>query len=364
MTHTATHPFLTHDKFLLGTFSSNCGGGMTVSKLPERWKANWDNNLALGRLLDDAGIDFMLPIARWIGYGGETDFHGEVMETITWATALLAHTQRLTVFATIHTVANHPVVLAKQIATMSQIGAGRVGLNIVAGWNKPEYDALGVTLPDDHATRYGYAQEWFNLVRKIWTEEKAFDWQGDYFHTRGTYGNPRPVIEPPIINAAGSPQGRDFAVRNANFLYTPAIDLERSKEEIADLKAKGQAAGRQTEVMTFSHIICRPTEAEAKAEWQRQLDNADWDAVDNLVKLQFAHAHSFPHDLLALIRERMAVGHGGFPLVGTPEQVADGICSLYAAGFRGTTMSFLDYVKEFPYFRDTVLPILSARGIR
>ena len=54
-------------------------------------------------------------------------------------------------------------------------------------------------------------------------------------------------------------------------------------------------------------------------------DNADWEAVDNLVRLQFAHAQSFPHDLLALIRDRMAAGHGGFPLVGTPEQVADGI---------------------------------------
>jgi len=47
--------------FLLGTFASNCSGGMTVTKLPERWAATWDNNEQLGRLLDDAGIDFMLP---------------------------------------------------------------------------------------------------------------------------------------------------------------------------------------------------------------------------------------------------------------------------------------------------------------
>ncbi|MBV9777634.1 MAG: LLM class flavin-dependent oxidoreductase [Acetobacteraceae bacterium] len=94
------------------------------------------------------------------------------------------------------------------------------------------------------------------------------------------------------------------------------------------------------------------------------MENADWGAVDNLVRLQFAHAQSFPHDLLALIRERMAVGHGGFPLVGTPTQVADSICALREAGFRGTTLSFLDYVAEFPFFRDTVLPILAERGVR
>jgi FMNH2-dependent dimethyl sulfone monooxygenase len=59
-----SHPFLQNRRFLLGTFASNCSGGMTVSKLPERWAATWKNNLDLALLLDDAGIDFMLPIAR------------------------------------------------------------------------------------------------------------------------------------------------------------------------------------------------------------------------------------------------------------------------------------------------------------
>ena len=143
------------DGFKLGTFSSNCSSGMTVTTSPDRWVNSWENNLKLGKMLDEAGIDFMLPIARWIGYGGETDFHGGVLETVTWATALLASTKDISVFATIHTAANNPVVVAKQIATMDQIGQGRVGLNIVAGWNKPEYEALGLTLPDDHETRYG-----------------------------------------------------------------------------------------------------------------------------------------------------------------------------------------------------------------
>lgn len=142
------------------------------------------------------------------------------------------------------------------------------------------------------------------------------------------------------------------------------MELERSRKELKELKAQAKAAGRDVNVMTFSHVICRPTQAEAEAEWQHILDNADTGAVDNLVNLQFAHAHSFPHELLEQIRERMTVGHGGFPLVGTPEKVADLICALHEVGFRGTTLSFFDYVKEFPYFRDEVLPLLKARGIR
>lgn len=359
-----THGFLQRNKFLLGTFSTNCGGGMTVSKLPERWKATWDNNLKLAKMLDDAGIDFMLPIARWVGYGGATDFHGEVLETVTWASALLASTKNITVFATVHTVANHPVVIAKQMATMAQMSENRIGLNVVAGWNKPEYEALGLDLPSSHETRYEYAQEWFSLVKEIWTTRKPFDWQGKYFQTKETYGKPSVETLPPIINAAGSTEGRDFAIRNVNFLFTPAIDLDRSKEEIADLKQKATGKDKVIDVLTFSHVICRPTEEEALAERQRILDNADWEATDNLVNLQFAHAHSFPHDLLAQIREGMALGHGGFPLIGTPQQVADKIENLYKAGFRGTTLSFLDYNKEFPYFRDNVLPILEQKGMR
>ncbi|MDD1500923.1 LLM class flavin-dependent oxidoreductase [Agrobacterium sp. CNPSo 3708] len=352
-------------QFLLGTFASNCSGGMSVTKVPERWDNSWNNNLKLARLLDDAGIDFMLPIARWIGYGGETNFHGNVLETMTWAAGLLASTRNINVFATIHTAANHPAVVAKQIATIDQISNGRVGLNIVAGWNQPEYEALGLNLPANHESRYAYADEWFDVVKALWQKEEAFDYNGTFFHLKNILGDPRPSRKIPILNAAGSGQGRDFALRNADFLFTPAIDLGRSQVEIAELKAKGAEAGRNRGVLTFSHVVCRPTEKEATDYLQHfGKDNADWDAVDNLVKLQFAHAHSFPHDLLALIRDRMAAGHGGFPLVGTPQQVAEGLISLHKAGFAGTTLSFVDYAEEFPYFRDTVLPLLEQAGIR
>ncbi|EPE94054.1 LLM class flavin-dependent oxidoreductase [Rhizobium grahamii] len=352
-------------QFLLGTFATNCSGGMSVTKVPERWVNSWENNLKLAHLLDEAGIDFMLPIARWIGYGGDTNFHGNVLETITWAAALLARTRDINVFATIHTAANLPAVVAKQIATIDQISRGRIGLNIVAGWNQPEYEALGLDLPAGHAERYGYAQEWFDVVKALWSREEAFDWDGQHFKLTNILGDPRPAGHVPILNAAGSGEGRNFAVRNADFLFTPAIDLARSVDEIAALKAQAAEVNRPVGVLTFSHVVCRPTEKEAR-DYLRHFgqDNADWDAVDNLVRLQFAHAQSFPHDLLALIRDRMAAGHGGFPLVGTPEQVADGILSLHKVGFRGTTLSFVDYLTEFPYFRDTVLPILAAEGIR
>ncbi|HZU62237.1 MAG TPA: LLM class flavin-dependent oxidoreductase [Novosphingobium sp.] len=365
MTQTANRMRSKH--FKLGTFSSNCSGGMSITNVPERWKASWDENLALARMVDEAGLDFMLPVARWIGYrGGPSNFQSGVLETMTWAAGLLASTRNIAVIATVHAAAFNPVVAAKQIVTLDQIGHGRAGLNIVAGWNKPEFDALGLNLPDDHESRYAHAQEWFDVLKKLWTSTEPFDFDGSFFRLRGVWSDPLPFNGlPPIINAAGSAQGRAFATRNADYLFTPAIDLARSAPEIEQLKGAAQANGREVEVLTFSHVVCRPTEAEAKAYLQHYAhDYRDVGTLEEVIALQFAHAHSFPHDLLTLIKDRFAAGHGGYPLIGTPEQVADGICALHETGFAGTTLSFVDYVAEFPFFRDNVLPLLEARGLR
>lgn len=112
------------NKLKLGTFSANCSGGMAVTKVAERWDNSWANNIDLVKQCDEAGIEFMLPIARWIGYGGETDFYGNVLETVTWAAGLAAHSKTIQVFATVHTAFNHPVAAAKQLATLDQMSGG------------------------------------------------------------------------------------------------------------------------------------------------------------------------------------------------------------------------------------------------
>lgn len=357
-----------NNKFKLGFFASNCSGGMAVTKVGERWDNSWENNLKMAQLADEAGLEFLLPIARWIGYGGETNFHGNVLETTTWASALLAATRHISVFTTVHTSFNHPVVVAKQLATMDHIGQGRAGLNVVCGWNRPEYEALGGDLPYDHESRYAFGQEWFEVIQKLWHEEKPFDWEGHYFRLKQTYSLPHPLRKDvPIFNAAGSGEGRKFAVRNADFLFTSAISLDRSAKEIAEIKQQAANVVRKhpLNLLTFSYVVCRPTREEAEAYHQHySQSHADWAAVDNIIRLMFENAESFPKDQLQLIRDRFSAGHGGYPLVGTPDDVADGLEKLYHAGFSGTTLAFVNYAEDFPYFRDEVLPRLEARGLR
>ena len=359
-------PMFNQNKLKFGIFSANCSSGMAVTRVPERWQNSWENNIRLVQMCDAAGLEFMLPIARWIGYGGETDFHGGVLETITWAAGLLAHSSNIQVFATVHTAFNHPIVVAKQLATIDQLGGGRVGLNVVAGWNKPEYDAFGVDLPAAHAERYARAQEWFDYVQKIWSEEKPFDWNGKYFQGTGVYGNPHPVqAHVPVLNAAASSEGRQFAMRNADFLFTPVFDFEQAGATVSDVREKAAAVGRDVGVFTFCTVVCRPTQREAEDYLDHYANqNADWEAVDYLMKLQGMHAQSFTPEALANFRDRFAAGHGGFPLVGTPDHIADELEKLSATGLAGTTLAFVDYAEEFPYFRDEVIPRLERKGLR
>jgi alkanesulfonate monooxygenase SsuD/methylene tetrahydromethanopterin reductase-like flavin-dependent oxidoreductase (luciferase family) len=91
---------------------------------------------------------------------------------------------------------------------------------------------------------------------------------------------------------------------------------------------------------------------------------AAWGAVDNLMGLQGLHAKSFPEEALRTMRGRFAAGRGTYPLVGDPDTIAAELARISAAGFAGTTLSFVDYVQEFPYFRDEVLPRLERMGLR
>src|ERR1700694_4960117 len=76
-------------RFQAGLFGMNCSGSV-VTTAPERWKAGWPENREAARLADAAGIEFLLPVARWVGYGGGADPHGISLDTLFSGSAPLA----------------------------------------------------------------------------------------------------------------------------------------------------------------------------------------------------------------------------------------------------------------------------------
>ena len=133
-----------------------------------------------------------------------------------------------------------------------------------------------------------------------------------------------------------------------------------------ELKSAAQNFGRDIEVYTVGQVICRPTQKEAEDYYQYAvIDNADWGAVDQMMALKNITRQTVAPDEFARQQRYFAgKGIGGYPFIGTPDQVAQELASISAAGMRGIAVSFVNYLNEVPYFCDEVLPRLVRLGVR
>ncbi len=362
MSRTGTRIF-NANRFKLGLFGQNCSGGITMTGAPERWDPSWDNNVAAARLADEAGLEFLLPVARWHGYQGEADPAGASLETLTWAAGLLAATDEVVIFATVHVPLVHPVFAAKQIVTADLIGKGRFGLNIVSGWHPSEFEMFGVELRE-HDERYAYSEEWLAIVRRIWSESEPFDFKGRYFDLKGVSSSPKPYDgeQPLTMSAGSSAAGRAFAVRNADCLFMVIVSLDSLAEEVSALRAA--AAPRQVGVYASSHLFCRRTEKET-AEYYHHIvhERGDWAAADHAVDIR-RHGLSVPPEKLASMKERFIAGSGTFPVVGSPDQVVAIYKRLADAGLDGVAVGLVNYIEDLPILRDEILPRMERLGLR
>jgi dimethylsulfone monooxygenase len=358
------HPIHGSNVFKLGVFAANADGGLAVTKVPERWSAAWPEIVRAAQIADRVGIEFFLPIARWKGFEGETNARQHSFETFTFAAALSGVTEKIGLFSTVHVPMVHPVYAAKAWATVDHASGGRAGLNIVAGWNPDEFAIFGL---ERVAAPYEQAAEWISIVGRLFSEDTPFDHHGAHYHLTRAATLPKPVSgqRPPVLNAAFSPAGRDFAAQHADFLFTTFKSIEAGRETIADVAARVGNSGRQVGVFTTTHVVCRPSRAEAEDYYQHYaVDMADNAALDYMMGTQAASATNHDPETYRLRRQWFAGGAGTFPLIGTPADIAEQMVAMSRAGFAGSTVSFVNFVAELPFFCETVLPLLQDAGLR
>ena len=89
-------------------------------------------------------FEALVPVGRWRGFGGVTNFNGPGFEAFSWAAGIGASTKYSSVFATSHVPTVHPIMAAKQCTTIDHITGGRFTLNVVTGWHKPEIEMFGI----------------------------------------------------------------------------------------------------------------------------------------------------------------------------------------------------------------------------
>lgn len=361
----AGNPMFNDNKLKLGTFASNCSGALSMTLAETVFEPTFEKNVEIAKMAEAAGFECMIPLGRWRGWGGPSNFNGTSMEVYTWAAALASVTEKICLFATSHVGTVHPLLAAKQAVTIDHVSKGRFGLNIVTGNFREEMEMFGPKMMD-HDRRYDYAGEWIDVVQKFWTEQ-YFDHAGEFFTINDGFMMPKPYQNPrPVLISAGtSPRGREFATKYCDINFGPSESMEKLTNWTKEIKGFAWENYRR-EIGTFTAcmVVCRDTEKEAKEYYDYYVHKkGDWEAAGNAIKTMMGESKSFSMEFLQKFQERFVAGVG-YPLIGTPEQITEKLIELSATGVDGTLINMVDYNVELPHWNEKVMPLLEQAGLR
>ncbi|MDI9834775.1 LLM class flavin-dependent oxidoreductase [Streptomyces sp. KAU_LT] len=336
-------------------------------------------------------------------------------------TALATATEHIGLIATASTSYNSPYNLARKFASLDIVSGGRAGWNIVTTAGAEAARNFGLDAEPAHAERYARADEFLDVARKLWdsweddaivADKTAGVWgddskihpprhRGTYFRVEGALNVPRtPQGYPLLVQAGSSEDGKRFAARHAEAVFTAQQTIEDARAFYADLKARTAEAGRNPEhikVLPGIVPVIGSTEAEARAA-ERELEDHIVHThgvarLESLLQLEPGTLEldgPLPADLpsedavegaksrYTLVvqlarRERLTVrqligrlggGRGHLTFAGTPEQVADAIETWFTQGAAdGFNIMPPVLPSGLDAFVDHVVPILRERGL-
>ncbi|UXY19789.1 LLM class flavin-dependent oxidoreductase [Streptomyces cynarae] len=343
------------------------------------------------------------------------------LEPLTLLTALATATEHIGLIATASTSYNSPYNLARKFASLDIISGGRAGWNIVTTAGAEAARNFGLDAEPAHAERYARAAEFLDVALKLWdsweddaivADEATGVWgddskihpprhKGRYFSVAGALNVPRtPQGYPLLVQAGSSEDGKRFAARYAEAVFTAQQTIEDAQAFYADLKSRTERAGRDPDhikVLPGIVPVLGSTEAEAGAAEQLLEDHIVYDhGVGRLESLLHLEPGTLELDALlpadlppesaiegaksryTLVvelarRERLTVrqligrlggGRGHLTFAGTPEQVADQIETWFTQGAAdGFNIMPAVLPSGLEAFVEHVVPILRARGL-
>lgn len=343
------------------------------------------------------------------------------LEPITTFAALAAATERIGFIATASTTYYDPYNLARLFASVDHISNGRVGWNIVTTSAEAAAHNFGLDHHPAHADRYRQGAEFVDVVTKLWDSWEddaivadkesglfaetdrihAIDHKGEFYSVRGPLNLSRsPQGRPVYVQAGSSEDGRDFAARYAEAIFTAHQTVESARSFYADIKARAKAYGRDprhVKVLPGISPFIADTEKEARAleaefndlvqpafslNQLKRITGLDLSGLDidrpvpvDLVEETRARANSSRHQLVLdvidrdnpTIRQlihRLAGGRGHKVIAGTAEQVADWIETWFRQGAAdGFNVMPPWLTGGLDRFIDGVVPILQDRGL-
>jgi dimethylsulfone monooxygenase len=341
----------------------NVSGGLVVSKIEQRTDWGIEYNRQLAQLAERRGFEYALSQVRYMAsYGAEYQH-----ESTGFSLALLLATEKLKVIAAIHPGLWQPGVFAKLGASADVISGGRFAVNVVSGWFKGEFQALGEPWLE-HDERYRRSEEFIRVLKASWTEDEA-EFSGDFYNLHAYTLKPKPLQKPhpEIFQGGNSTAARQMAGRVSDWYFMNGNSLEGVREQIEEVSGyalqQGREPGRDIRFGLNAFIVARDSEAEAREVVEEIIAKADREAVEGF-GAAVKQAGQSSADKRGMWQDSefkdLVQYNDGFRtgLIGEPEQIARRIVEYRKLGVGLILSGFLHFQEEVDYFGLKVLPIV------
>ncbi|WP_333766829.1 LLM class flavin-dependent oxidoreductase [Streptomyces sp. IBSBF 2435] len=341
-----------------GIFLPIGNGGWMLSTTAPHPEASYAWNRRAALHAESIGLDFIMSMAKWRGFGGTTDHWGRSLESLTMMSALAEATTRVRIWATLHANVHNPAIAAKMLTTLQDISGGRAGLNIVNGSYAGEFEQFGVWDPDlGHADRYRMTELWTEAVCRLWTEPSV-TMRTPYFDLVDCASRPHPAIRPTLISAGKSADARRFQARHADGAFLAAESLDEMRTLSADVHARAKANGRVCKTYSMLTVVQDTTD-----ELAARKVKAWGEGVDREALALMRRTWGVPEDQ-ARAWAAGATGEAAFQtayVAGSARTVTEHIEYIVReADLDGLMLIFPEYDEDMLLFGETVLPALRA----
>jgi pyrimidine oxygenase len=350
----------------LGIFIPIGNNGWLISEASPQYKPSFDLNKRVVQKAEEYGFDFALSMIKLHGFGGKTEFWDYCLESFTLMAGLAAVTNRIKLYASTAILTLPPALVARMATTIDSIAPGRFGINIVTGWQKREYEQMGLWPGDDYfGKRYDYASEYVTVMKDLWGTGLS-NHKGTFFEMENCMMKPMPSSDIQLVVAGQSGRGMEFAAELADFNFVNGIGVNTPTACAPTVKRLVEAAaktGRDVGSYILCMVIADETDAAAEAKWKRYRDGADVDALawmaDQGGKDQTAGATSTARHINL---PEGAVNFNMGTIVGSYATVAGLLDEMATmSGVKGIMLTFDEFIVGLDVFGQRVQPLMASR---
>jgi pyrimidine oxygenase len=350
----------------IGVFIPIGSNGWLISTTSPRYRPSFELNKQVTLNAERYGLDFVLSMIKLRGFGGESEFWDHNLDSFTLMAGLAAITSRIRLYATVPTLAVPPAIAARMASTIDSISNGRFGLNVITGWQRPEYSQMGLWPGDEYfGHRYRYAAEYVQVLRDLW-ERGVSDLKGDFFTMNDCRLCPRPKADMKVICAGTSDPGLEFTAKHAdyNFCFGKGINTPTAcTDTVARMQSFADKSGRAVASYALFMVITGETDAEAEAKWELYREGADLEALSWLVEQATADKNpASGSNVRYAIDPKSMVNINIGLLLGSHAKVArllDEVATI--PGLAGVLLTFDEFISGTRIFGERIQPLMQCR---